>query len=135
MFAYAGPRSEFDITFEVICQAGSGRCSSDDNPRGRNFIFGGRSALCEWPTPAPTQFEWDVCAYTDQDLEIEGAEILINNLGNLGPENSVEGVLRYFDVVKNAPGGQQIDLIVSVAPSSDYDVADNSYNGKWEEFA
>jgi len=87
------------------------------------------------PTHKPTPLEWDVCAETDQDLEIEGAEILINNLGNLGPENSVEGVLRYFDVVKNAPGGQQIDLIVSVAPSSDYDVADNSYNGKWEEFA
>ena len=104
--------------------------------RGRNFIIGGRSALCAWPTPAPTVIEWDVCSGTDQDLEIEDAEIVINNLNFQGPDlDADEAVLRYHDVVRNAPGGQQIDLIVSVAPNSDYLLAEPSSNGKWEQFA
>lgn len=74
------------------------------------------------PSAAPTDY-WDVCAGSDYDLEIEGSDILANNLGGAGPNFDDEPVLRYAEVTTK--GGRAVDLVVSVQDGSEYAVADN----------
>ncbi|KAH8059495.1 hypothetical protein JL721_9228 [Aureococcus anophagefferens] len=47
MFVFKCPRSSFDVYLAAPCET----CWAD---RGRNFVFGGESNLCAWPSRAPT---------------------------------------------------------------------------------
>jgi hypothetical protein len=47
MFVFRCPRSSFEVHLAAPCET----CWAD---RGRNFVFGGESNLCAWPSRAPT---------------------------------------------------------------------------------
>ena len=53
MFVFQAPRSSFDVALTIPCDD----CFLEELTGfngGRNFLFGGMSSLCPWPTPAPT---------------------------------------------------------------------------------
>ena len=53
MFAFHAPRSSFDVALTIPCDD----CFLEELTGfdgGRNFLFGGMSSLCPWPSPAPT---------------------------------------------------------------------------------
>ena len=50
MFVFRAPRSHFDLSYTLPCVD----CFLDETTGfngGRNFLFGGSSSLCVWPTP------------------------------------------------------------------------------------
>ena len=136
MFTFEKERMSFDLSYTLPCVD----CFLDSTTGfngGRNFLFGGSSSLCVWPTPAPTLATteyWGVCDGPKYELQIEGAEILTNNLGGVGPNTGDSEVLRYAAVTEK--DGRQVDLVVSVQDGSEYLVADNfaEYQGVWEMF-
>lgn len=141
MLVFKKPRSSFSLSYNIPCENCFLEATSGFNG-GRNFLFGGMSSLCPWPSPAPTISEppsrgppspteyWDVCSgNADFDLDIEGAPLLANNLGGLGPNFDDPEELRYGQVARG------IDLVVT-ADAATYAVADDYelYQGKWEMF-
>ena len=160
MFAFQKERTCFSLSYEIPCV----NCFLDATAGfngGRNFLFGGQSSLCSWPTPqpsvslapsavrtaapsispapsvspAPTETYWETCDGPYFDLLIEGSELIANNLGNAGPNFDDDPVLRYAEVTTTGEG-RSVDLVVSVQDGSEYLVADNfeQYQGVWELF-
>ncbi|KAJ8610395.1 hypothetical protein CTAYLR_008356, partial [Chrysophaeum taylorii] len=104
--------------------------TNEGRPRGRNFLFGGRSSLCEPRV-------WDICeAEVQNNLEIEGSAVTSNNLGGNGPRDDVEEVIQFADIVPDSPdNANPVDLVVSVTEGTEsYQVANASYNGRWHDF-
>ncbi|KAJ8598513.1 hypothetical protein CTAYLR_001382 [Chrysophaeum taylorii] len=108
----------FDLALTVLCE-------EDCEGRGRNFLFGGQSALCAWPSPAPTTVPtpdpWDPCVSVADDPDIQPAALTSNNLGGQGPRAG-EAAMRFSGVMTG------VDLVVT---ASEYQAANASFNGKW----
>ena len=122
MLVFKDPRDSFELNYFIECVD----CFLDETTGfngGRNFLFGGESSLCPWPTPQPTEVLWDTCSGAEYLLEIENSEILANNLGGVGPNSDDEPVLRYAAVTERA--GRAVDLVISVQEDQPYAVADN----------
>ncbi|KAH8055962.1 calcineurin-like phosphoesterase [Aureococcus anophagefferens] len=133
MFTFEKERMSFDLSYTLPCED----CFLEELTGfngGRNFLFGGESSLCAWPTMAPTAPAWVTCSGSDVALEIEGAELVANNLGGAGPAFGDEPVLRYADVWRG--DGSPVDLVVSVQEGTDYAVADDyaNYQGLWNQY-
>ena len=131
MFVFREPRSSIQIHYEIPCVDCFLDATTGFNG-GRNFLFGGASSLCSWPTPAPTLAAdlWTTCYDTEYELAIEGAPIVYNNLGGVGPTLDDPEVLRYGGVTTQ--GLTVVDLEISVIEDTVYAVADNyeEYQGK-----
>ncbi|KAJ8604073.1 hypothetical protein CTAYLR_001771 [Chrysophaeum taylorii] len=114
--------------FESICDQDC--LTNDGRPRGRNFLFGGRSSLCEPRV-------WDVCEVEVQnDIGIEESVIKRNNLGGNGPRNDTEEVIQFGGIVTDSPDSENhpVDLVVSATEGAEsYQVANASYNGRWHD--
>ncbi|KAJ8610396.1 hypothetical protein CTAYLR_008357, partial [Chrysophaeum taylorii] len=127
--AFTGPQQKFSIMLESLCDHDC--LTNEGRPRGRNFLFGGRSSLCEPRV-------WDVCDEEIQNnLEIEGAAIQSNNLGGQGPKfDDPLDVIVFEEVVTESPdSANPVDLVVSVTDGTEsYQVANSSFNGKWDQF-
>ena len=131
-FVFRSPRKKFSLSYHIPCINCFLDATTDFNG-GRNFLFGGASALCAWPTEPPTDF-WDACSGSNYEILLEGATLTANNLGGAGPNFDDEPVLRYADVTTK--DGESVDLVVSVVDGTEYLVADNydKYQGQWELF-
>ncbi|KAJ8610468.1 hypothetical protein CTAYLR_009760 [Chrysophaeum taylorii] len=114
--------------FEALCDQD---CLTNEGlPRGRNFLFGGRSSLCEPRV-------WDICeSEVENDFDIEEAGMTRNNLGGNGPRNNDEEVIQFEGIVPDSPNSENpVDLVVSVTEGAEsYQVANASYNGRWHDF-
>jgi len=82
------------------------------------------------PTAAPS-LDWAAsCGEPLYDLDLDGGDVLANNLGGRGPGNGTSETLRYGSVTYK--DGRAVDLVLSVAPGSTYAVADDfaDYQGR-----
>ncbi|KAH8066227.1 hypothetical protein JL722_644 [Aureococcus anophagefferens] len=70
------------------------------------------------------------CGEPLYDLDLDGGDVLANNLGGRGPGNGTSETLRYGSVTRK--DGRAVDLVLSVAPGSTYAVADDfaDYQGR-----